>query len=413
MKRREFIANAGVASAPFAAPMLQASAQIGTRANLKITDIRVYPVGVGGRNLLFVKVQTDQGIDGIGEAYSAGPDDATIATIYDFKRWLIGQDPRNIEHIWSTMYNFTRFPGGLVVNSAISGIDHALWDVAGKAAGLPVYMLNGGKCREKIRVYQSAGGNEPRQVADSAKALVQKYGYTAVKMSPHGNRGNAMPYNQVTRLAGERVRAVREMLGPDVDIGVDIHAKFFEVNRAIRVAKAIEPFHPMWLEEPIRPENVDAMSKLAEHVDIPLASGECNYTKHEFRPILASQALDIIQPDICCCGGYLEMKKIAAMAEAHCVVVAPHNPMGPVATTVNVHFATSTPNFKILEYHPDDDSPRKDLLKEPLMVKDGYIPVPTKPGWGIELNEEAFKHYPAKPWHRGFDYRADGSVAFI
>jgi galactonate dehydratase len=300
-----------------------------------------------------------------------------------------------------------------VVNAAISGIEHALWDIAGKAAGLPVYMLLGGKCREKIRVYQSAGGNEPRQVAESAKALVEKYGYTAVKMSPHPARGNAQPYNAVTRAAGQRVRAVREALGPDVDIGVDAHAKLFEVSRAIRMAREIEPYAPFFLEEATRPENVEAIRKLSEHVNIPLAGGECNYSKFEFREILAAQALDIIQPDVCVCGGLMEMKKIAAQAEAHYVMVAPHNPMGPVATTVNVHFAASTPNFLVLEYHPDDAAPRKDLLKEPLMVKDGYIPVPNKPGFGIELNEEAFRHYPPKPWHRGFEYRADGSVAFI
>jgi galactonate dehydratase len=311
------------------------------------------------------------------------------------------------------MFNFTRFPGGLVVNAAISGIEHALWGIHGKLAGLPVYRLLGGLCRDRIRVYQSARGAETKVVAEHAQALVQKYGYTAVKMQPHMPEGNAQPYNQVTRGGAQRVAAVREALGPDVDIGVDIHAKFFEVSRAIRMARAIEPYHPMWLEEPIRPENVEAMTKLAAHVDIPLASGECNYTKHEFRGILASQALDIVQPDICLCGGMLEMKKIAAMAEAHYVMVAPHNPMGPVATAVNVHFAASTPNFFILEYHPDDESPRKDLLQEPLMVKQGYIPVPSKPGWGIELNEEAFRHYPPQQWHRDFDYRADGSVAFI
>jgi galactonate dehydratase len=209
------------------------------------------------------------------------------------------------------------------------------------------------------------------------------------------------------------VGAVRKALGPDVDIGVDIHAKFFEPVRAARMAREIEPYDPMWLEEPIRPENADAMAKLADHVNIPLASGECNYTKYEFQKILSVQCLDIVQPDICCCGGIMEMKKIAAMAEANYVVVAPHNPMGPLATTVNVHFAASTPNFFILEYHPDDTSPRKDLLKEPLMVKNGYIELPTKPGLGVELNEEAFRHYPPKPWHRGFDYRADGSVAYI
>ncbi len=416
MKRREFLKRTSVLPAVLpaaAAPVLQAPAQVGIRPAIRITDMKSYLVGVGGRNLVFVKVETDQGIHGIGEAYSCGPDEATVATINDFKRWLVGQDPRNIEHLWATMYNFTRFPGGSVVNAAISGIEHALWDIAGKAAGLPVYMLLGGKCREKVRVYQSAGGREPKEVAANAKALVEKYGYTAVKMSPHQPGANALPYNTVTRMAGQRVRAVREALGPDLDIAVDIHAKFFEVVRAIRLAREIEPYYPFWLEEPIRPENVDAMAKLAAHVNIPLASGECNYTKHEFRDILAAQALDIIQPDICICGGLMEMKKIAAMAEAQYVMVAPHNPMGPVATTVNVHFAASTPNFLILEYHPDDAAPRKDLLKEPLMVKDGYIPVPNKPGLGIELNEEAFRHYPPKPWRRGFEYRADGSVAYI
>jgi len=409
MKRREFLTTPAAA----AVPVLAAPAQVGTRPAIKITDIKSFLVGAGGRNWVFVKVETDQGIHGIGEAYSCGPDEATVAALNDFKRWLVGQEPRHIEHLWATMYNFTRFPGGLVVLAAMSGIEHALWDIAGKAAGLPVYMLLGGKCREKIRVYQSIGGGTPQEAAESARRLVGKYGYTAVKMSPHPPRGNALPYNAVTRAAGDRVRAVREALGPDVDIGVDIHAKFFEVSRAIRVARAIEPYHPMWLEEPIRPENVDVMRKLSEHVNIPLASGECNYTKYEFRDILAAQALDIVQPDVCLCGGLLEMKKIAAMAEAHYVVVAPHNPMGPVATTVNVHFATATPNFFILEYHPDDAGARRDVLKEPLMVKDGYIPVPNKPGFGIELNEEAFKHYPPKPWHRGFDYRADGSVAYM
>ncbi|MFN0171575.1 MAG: galactonate dehydratase [Bryobacteraceae bacterium] len=410
MKRRDFF---GKAMAAGAAPMMQATAQVGSRPAMKITGIHTFLVGAGGRNWIFVKVETDQGIHGIGEAYSCGPDEATVAVIRDFKSWLVGQDPRNIEHLWNMMVAFTRFPGGLVVNAAISGIEHALWDIAGKAAGLPVYMLLGGKVREKIRVYQSIGGDSPQQAAESASNLVAKYGYTALKMNPQGSGDNQRPYNSSTRSAGERVRAVREAVGPDVDIGCDIHARFFEMRRALALARAIEPYHPMWLEEPIRPENEEAMQKLAEHVNLPLASGECNYMRHEFRKILALQALDIIQPDICLCGGLWEMKKIASMAEAHYVMVAPHNPMGPVATAVNVHFAASTPNFFVLEYHPDDESPRKDVVKEPLMVKNGYIPLPNKPGLGIELNEEAFRHYPAKSWHRGFDYKADGSVGYI
>ena len=183
MKRREFLAGSGVPL--LAAAPLQTPLPVGTRPAIKITDIKTFLVGVGGRNLLFVKVLTDQGIHGIGEAYSVGPDEATIATINDYKRWLVGMDPRNIEYIWATLYNFTRFPGGSVVNSALSGIEHALWDISGKAAGLPVYMLLGGRIRDKIRVYQSPGGREPKELGANAKALVQKYGYTGVKISPH------------------------------------------------------------------------------------------------------------------------------------------------------------------------------------------------------------------------------------
>ena len=416
MKRRQFLAKTALASAAApmaAAPMLQAPAPMGDKPAIKITDIKTFLVWNGGRNWVYVKVETDQGISGIGEAYSVGPDEATVKVIEDYKLWLVGQDPRNIQYLWDLMYNTTRFPGGSLTGAAMSGIEHALWDIAGKAAGLPVWALLGGRVRNKVRTYQSIGGSSAEQAAENAARLVDKYGYTAVKMSPHNRGDNAMPYNQVTRIAGQRVGAVREAVGPDVDIGVDIHARYFEVQRAVRVAKEIEPYYPFWLEEPIRPENFDAMKKLADHVNIPLASGECNYTKYEFRDLINIQALDIIQPDICVCGGIMEMKKIAAMAEAQYMVVAPHNPMSPLATAVNVHFAASTPNFLILEYRAPDAGAYKDVLKEPLMVKDGYLDIPNKPGWGVELNEEAFPSMPPQPWKRGTGYRADGSVAFI
>ncbi len=386
---------------------------MGDKPAIEITDIKTFLVWSGGRNWVYVKVETDQGISGIGEAYSVGPDEATVKVIEDYKLWLVGQDPRNIQYLWDLMYNTTRFPGGSITSSAISGIEHALWDISGKAAGLPVWALLGGRVRNKIRTYQSIGGSTAQEAAENAVQLVEKYGYTAVKMSPHNPGDNAMPYNQVTRIAGQRVRAVREAVGPDVDIGVDIHARYFEVQRAIRVAKEIEPYYPFWLEEPIRPENFDVMKKLADHVNIPLASGECNYTKYEFRDIINIQAVDIIQPDICVCGGIMEMKKIAAMAEAQYMVVAPHNPMSPLAAAVNVHFAASTPNFLILEYRAPDTGAYKDVLKEPLMVKDGYLEIPNKPGWGVELNEDAFPSMVPRPWKRATGYRADGSVAFI
>ncbi|MDA0206790.1 MAG: galactonate dehydratase [Acidobacteria bacterium] len=411
MKRRQFLTAATLAAAP--AAMAQAPMPMGDKPAIKITDIKTFLVGTGSRNWIYVKVETDQGISGIGEAYSVGPDEATVKVIEDYKLWLVGHDPRNVQYLWDLMYNTTRFPGGSVVNSAISGIEHALWDIAGKAAGLPVWALLNGRVRDKVRVYQSAGGASPQAVAESAQRLVETHGYTAIKMSPHNPDDNAMPYNKVTRIAGQRVGAVRKALGPDVDIAVDIHAHFFEVQRAIRVAKEIEQYYPFWLEEPIRPENYEVMKKLSDHVDIPLASGEANYTKYEFRDLINAQALDIVQPDICCCGGMLELKKIAAMAEAQYIMVAPHNPMSPLATAVNVHFAASTPNFLILEYRAPVDGAHKDVLKEPIMVRDGYVDIPTKPGWGVELNEEAFQHMPPSPWKRPTGRRADGSIAFL
>jgi galactonate dehydratase len=275
MRRRHFLMTTGLTAGVTAAA--QPAAPASSRPEIRITDIKTHLVGLG-RNHVFVQVETDQGIHGIGEAYSCGPDRATVAAVADFKEWLVGRDPRDIEHLWALMYNFSRFPGGSVVNAAISGIEQALWDISGKAAGLPVFRLLGGKCREKVRVYQGIGGADPTQLAESARAAVEKYGYSAVKMAPHPPGMHAAPYNAVTRAAGERIRAVREALGPDADIAVDIHAQFFEPSRALRVARAIEPYQPFWLEEPIRPENVDAMARLAAHVSVPLASGECNYT---------------------------------------------------------------------------------------------------------------------------------------
>jgi len=409
MRRRQFLHQAGAAAAvaaPLAAAFAQAPGPMGDKPAIKITDIKTFLVGtaggreggepeqnedgtysiasIGTRNWLYVKVETDQGINGIGEAYSVGPDEATVKVIEDFKYWLVGQDPRNIQYLFDLMYNTTRFPGGAVVNAAISGIEHALWDVAGKAAGLPVWALLGGRVRDKIRAYQSIGGGTPRQAGENAKELIGRFGYTAVKMQPSASDYQTAPYNDVTRTAGERVGAVREAVGPDVDIAVDIHAKFFEVQRAIRIAHEIEPHRPFWLEEPVRPENFDVMKKLADHVNIPLASGECNYMKYEFKPLIDSQALDIVQPDICVCGGMLEMKKIAAMAEAQYMMVAPHNPMSPLATAINVHFAASTPNFLILEYR----APVSGAAKEVLRV-------------------------PPRRWRRNPSFREDGSVGFI
>jgi galactonate dehydratase len=380
---------------------------------MKITRIETFLVHPDHRNLVFVKVHTDEGLYGIGEAYSCGPDRATEAAIHDFEEWLIGRDPLDIEGLWQLMYIGSRFPGGSVVNAAISGIDHALWDIKGKALGVPVWQLLGGKVRDRVRVYQSAGGRTPEEIGERALALRERYGYTAFKISPHPPGSESMPWNRVVREAAARLEGIRKAVGEDIDIGVDPHAKIFEPVRALEMAEALRPYKPFFFEEPLRPENIDALAEFKKQCPIPVATGEMLYTKYEFRDLLVRGAADIIQPDVCLTGGLSEMKKIAAMAEAHYVTVAPHNPMGPVATAVNVHFAIATHNFLILEYIPDDLPPRRDLVKEPLVVKDGYIEAPTRPGLGIELNEEAFGKYPYRSWHRGFPWRPDGAIGFI
>ena len=380
---------------------------------MKITAIETYPVNPGGRNYLFVRVLTDDGIVGIGEAYSAGPDDATERVIADFATWLVGEDPGRIEHLWALMYNGSRFPGGVVVNAAISGIEHALWDIKGKKLGVPVYELLGGPCRDRVRVYQSPGGRTPEEMAERAQALIARYGYTALKIGPNPPGFQAMPWGRVVREAARRLEAVRRALGDDIDIGVDPHATIFEPSNALAMADALQPYRPFFFEEPLRPENIDALAKLAGQVRIPIATGEMLYTKWQFRELLFKQAANIIQPDICCAGGILECKKIAAMAEACYVTVVPHNPMGPVATAVNVHLAAAIPNFLILEYHPDDQPPRRDLIDEPMALKDGYLELPRRPGLGIELNLDAFPRYPFRRWHRAFPIREDGSMAFV
>jgi galactonate dehydratase len=405
MDRRDFLRGTAVGIPLQAAAMQVPAPQYTGKPELKITDIQAFLVNVG-HNYVYVKVSTDQGIHGWGEAYPGGPDAAVMANVLDFKDWLVGKDPRNIEYLWATMYNFSRFPGGLVVNAAISGIELALWDIAGKAAGLPVHMLLGGKCRNKVRTYQAA--NTP----EIAEKLIEKYGYTAIKAS--FGFPDTIPQNAALDSFGAQAEALRKALGPGVDLCFDAHAKVWAPYLAYELAEILKPVRPLFLEEALRPENMASMAELRRKVQIPIATGEELYTKYQFQQLLSLGGADIIQPDVCLAGGMLEHKKIAAIAESHYVQVAPHNPLSPLATIINIHFAASTPNFLILEYHPDDESPRKDLVMgEAIVAKDGYLEIPDKPGWGYEMNEEVFKRLPGKTWHRGFSFTPDGAPSFI
>jgi galactonate dehydratase len=385
---------------------------------MKIQEIEVYLVELGRRNIPFVRVVTDEGLHGVGEAYSIGPDRATVAVIEDFAEWLIGRDPRDIEGLWQLMVAGSRFPGGSVVNAAVSGIEHALWDIKGKALGAPVYDLVGGKCREKVRVYQSVGGSTPEELAAQARERVATYGYTALKMFPF-DRGNDPLWHDTgiaaaMRGAEARIAAVRGAVGDDVDIGLDAHAQIFQPATALALCQTLRPYHPLFLEEPLRPENRAALGHLRAKSPVPIATGEMLVTKYEFRDLLAHEAADIVQPDVCLMGGLWEMKKVAALAEAEYVVVAPHNPCGPVATAVNVHFALSTHNFLILEYRPDDDPDRAAVVDTPVRLEDGYLLPPERPGLGLDLNVAALKEMAGtyKAWHRRFLWRTDGALGY-
>ena len=382
---------------------------------MRITAIEVYLVELGVRNMPLVRVLTDEGIHGIGEAFTVGPDLATVKAIEYFAEWLIGRDPLDIEGLWQLMYNGSRFPGGSLINAAISGIEHALWDIKGKAYGVPVYQLVGGKCRDKVRVYQGVGGAAPAEVAENAAQAVAKYGYTAIKTSPHPRSDRLwhdMGISAYLKGVEARMRAVRDAVGDDVDIGLDAHAQIFEPAKAMALCHALAPFHPLFLEEPLRPENRAAMGALRAKSPIPIATGEALFTKFEFRDLLAHQAADILQPDVTVMGGLWEMKKIAAMAEAEYVVIAPHNPCGPVANAVNLHFAMSTQNFVVLEYKPDDVPERRELVDEPMPLKDGYLLPPDRPGLGLDLNLAACTKHRYKVWHRPFLWRMDGSLGY-
>jgi galactonate dehydratase len=216
----------------------------------------------------------------------------------------------------------------------------------------------------------------------------------------------------VLRATAARVAAVRKAVGEDVEIGVDPHARIFELIRAVEMAEVVKPYRPFFFEEALRPESNEALAELRRKTTVPIATGEMLYTKYEFRNLITAGAADILQPDLLLCGGLMEAKKIAALAEAHCLTVAPHSPLGPVSTAVATQFAASTPNFLILEYRRDSEGPSRNLVLEPLKLVNGYLEIPNVPGLGIELNEKAFKGHPLKNWHRPFIFEPDGNIGY-
>ena len=336
---------------------------------------------------LFVKVSTDEGLVGYGEASNAAR--IAVAAVEELGCRLVGLDPSRIEQHWQFLYRtYHNVRGGPIATAAISGIEIALWDVKGKSLGVPVYELLGGRCRDRLKSYAngwSHGADEPQVVAESAVGAVG-LGYGALKWDPFGPVNNIIEPEQLRKSIAQ-VRAVREAVGPNVELLIEAHGKL-NVNNAIRAGRMLEELDPYWFEEPVDPENVEAMAKVAAEINIPIATGERLYTKFGFRELLARQAADIIQPDVCHTGGILETKKIAAMAEAHYVPVAPHNPFGPINTAAAMQVDTCTPNFLIQEMIVRHLPVYRNILTEPLELHDGYLEIPTRPGLGFGLNEE-------------------------
>ena len=366
---------------------------------MKIIDIRHHLIHPGaGKNLCFVRIDTDEGIHGWGECYTQADRDVQITAHIDMlKRYLIGRDPTNIKHFMQMVYDdFAGRRGAMDLWCAVSGLEHAMWDILGKVSGQPVYKLLGGPVRSKIRVYANGwggGGWDSADLADRASEIVES-GFTALKFDPIPGPWRTFVSKDVERQAVENVRAVRQAVGSDVDILVEMHRRLAPMH-AVKIAREIEQYEPFWYEEPVLAENIDALASAKRNINIPVVTGEELYTKFEFREVFEKQAADIINPDVCNVGGILELKEIAAMAEPYFVVVSPHNynstTLG-LAATINA--SATMPNFLITEYFVNFEELGRDIATQPFQVENGYINLPESPGLGIDLDEESLAKYP-------------------
>ena len=369
---------------------------------MKITDLKVLQTQGGHANWIFVKLYTDNGITGVGESSIERHREPVVKTLESFREFLVGRDPFEIEAIWNSLYKQTFWEGQLVVLTALSGVEQALWDIKGKALGVPVYELLGGKLRDKVRAYANAWAfqgvitepdqaDTPESIARNAEKTVAA-GFTALKWDPFRDGGQMIPKSE-EKYAIESVRAVREAVGPDVDLLIECHGRF-NVWSAIRMARKLEPFDPFFYEEPIPPDNVDAMAEVQRAINIPVATGERLYTRWDFRPLFEKQAARIIQPDICHAGGILELKKIAAMVESYYVAIQPHNSNGPISTLASLQLDACVPNVAIQEFFYPYLEHYNEILTEPIEYADGYLKVPTGPGLGSDINDDVITRRP-------------------
>ena len=409
MNRREFTKGLAALGALSLTSTRAFSSKGRGKIPLKITDIRTVPIS----RYLFVQVFTNEGITGLGESGTWGFLEASEQAIQTFKRYLIGQDPLRIEHHWQYLYRSTHFSGSAIMG-ALSAIDIALWDIAGKYFGVPCYQLFGGKCRDKARVYYHVRGDTKDKLIRGC-IDAKKKGFTAVgHLTPFLDESRDVRYFKThadkIQDAIDTVRRYREAVGNDVDLCIEIHRRLSPAE-AVALAKGIEPYHPFFYEDPILPDNLDAMDLIARKINIPIATGERFFTMQQFLTLLKRGAVQYIRPDVCMAGGLTNCKKIAALAEAHYVQVVPHNPLSPVSTAACIQLAACIPNFALQEYpRGEHEPPKSEIVKTALKLENGYLIIPDTPGIGVELAEDAQERHPYRP--RGLKTRLheDGSI---
>lgn len=373
------------------------NAPVSPKGGLKITKLETVLVKP---RWLFLKIHTDAGIVGLGEPITEGRALTCATAIKEIEPYLVGKDPRAVQHHWQAIYRHAFYRGGPILTSALSGVDQALWDIKGKALGIPVYEFLGGPTRNRVRVYAHAGTPE------AMKAAMAK-GFTAFKTGPSKKRpARYMETPAMIDRVGEVFANLRKTVGNDADIGIDFHGAISPALAKVLIKK-LEPYQPMFIEEPCQAQNHDIMAEIAQSTYIPIATGERVFTKWGFREVLEKKAATILQPDMCHAGGISEVRIIAGMAEAYYASIAPHNPLGPISLAAGVQLAASIPNFLIQEQVSLGDG----YIKKPFTVREGYLDLPTGPGLGVELDENAMSDKIGHDWKNREEYDADdGSV---
>ncbi len=374
---------------------------------MKITDVKTYPVYHGQRNYTFVKVETDEGLYGLGEFGITWREQAGIGAIEHMKRHIIGLDPLNIEWIWQLLFRGDFFPGGLINTAALSAIDIALWDIKGKALNQPVHMLLGGKMRDKVACYKGLGGKTPEDAARSARAKVDA-GWQYLRLSVNGRDGILEPRTAV-RDAVAHFAAVREEVGPEIEIVIDCHTRL-DTPDAIKLCRELEQYDPFFIEDPLRSENPQTYHQIRRHVSTPLAVGEHYASKWEFRQMIEEELLDYARIDLCIVGGLTEARKVANWCETHYIKIVPHNPLGPVSAAACLHLDLACDNFAVQEAGLVGTPVMEDLFPLQVPYENGYLLPPTAPGLGLEFDEQVAKASYGFEWHNGPQLRRkDGS----